>query len=43
MVRHMKTILHTEKLHKVYKLGSLMLVSINALDDVNLTVQAMSR
>ncbi|MDI9546476.1 MAG: ABC transporter ATP-binding protein [Chloroflexota bacterium] len=37
----MKTILHTEKLHKVYKLGSLMRrVSINALDDVNLTVQS---
>ncbi len=37
----MKTILHTENLHKVYKLGSLLRrVSINALDDVNLTVQS---
>lgn len=37
----MKTILHTEKLNKVYKLGSLVRrVSINALDDVNLTVQS---
>jgi len=37
----MKTILHTESLNKIYKLGSLMRrVSINALDDVNLTVKS---
>ncbi len=40
----MKTILHTEKLNKVYQLGSLMhRIEINALDDVNLLVRAMSR
>lgn len=37
----MKTILKTENLHKVYKLGSLMRrLTINALDQVNLTVQS---
>lgn len=37
----MKTILKTEKLQKVYKLGSLVRrISINALDDVNLTVES---
>ena len=37
----MITILQTEKLNKVYKLGSLFhRISINALDDVNLTVQS---
>jgi oligopeptide/dipeptide ABC transporter ATP-binding protein len=37
----MKTILKTENLHKVYKLGSLMRrVTINALDEVNLCVES---
>lgn len=37
----MKTILKTENLHKVYKLGSLMRrITINALDEVNLNVQS---
>ncbi len=37
----MKTILKTENLHKVYKLGNLMRrITINALDEVNLTVQS---
>jgi oligopeptide/dipeptide ABC transporter ATP-binding protein len=37
----MTTILKAEKLHKVYKLGSLLRrISINALDDVNLVVQS---
>lgn len=37
----MKTILKAENLHKVYKLGSLLRrIQINALDNVNLTVQS---
>ena len=37
----MKTILKTENLHKVYKLGNLMRrITINALDEVSLTVQS---